>query len=95
MKKTGEYGKKRIFIPCDQREFNYLYYMNAIVNSPDELRAFISEKIAKGERNIYYKYMFDINGMKRNLNKYLQNTPLTGSYSYWINEREHTVYIMR
>ena len=77
---------------CTHREFNYFYYLDAIVYSPEELRVYVSDRIKKRERIIYFKYMFDFNGMKNNLNKYLRGM----NYRYsWVNEMEHTILIMR
>ena len=80
---------------CNQREYNYFYYMKAIIYSAAELQEFMTKKIINGEKNIYFKYMFDFGGMKENLKSYLRKTCLVGRYIYWINEMQHTVFIMR
>lgn len=80
---------------CVNEFYNYFVYMNAVVSSPSELVNFVSNQVYKGEKQIYFKYTFDLREMKRNLPKYLRMIPLLGRYQYWINEVMHTVLVAR
>lgn len=80
---------------CFNQFYNYFVYMNAVVHSPNELTAFVSNQILGGEKRIYFKYTFDSREMKTNLPRYLRRIPLLGRFQYWINEIMHTVLVMR